>query len=448
MTIADEVTPELPDAPTSAYALASRLLEHWRGRANRAAPIDRDDTEFDIWSTLVHDVAQRFDAGSGAVVDSDLAWIETTRSRTSDSRLWAHAVGWGLDLATWQTFAQAWHLGLGSPQQHQLTLGEHFPVGDWLPDLPDGSSRSVRPSAEVTNIEEFPHIRRWSPAQVNEGEPVEVEFRFDAPREVRAAAEASAACTLHPNGTDTEFDSSGTTSIYPVVPRPSTQGERIIDLLKQRSPSRPGLVVGGEVSLTEAVIAEVQAWLDASWLGPALAVVGSAHMQVVGEPANVAFALRRRADSLRHRKIEPFQASTSRSKQPVREGIVAGPRMITVWVSDWVRFSMLICRDVLDQSIRLAIGRAGVNLLAVPTYSDETTSYGVHVGSMALAGQGRVVLANNPTRFRNGYVNPVAIFGEPIAGREVRWLALDDPSSTGQGSCLGTLGKDPTWMER
>jgi len=442
------VHPELPQEPTNTFAVASHLLDHWCARPGGFAVLDLDDSEFSAWSDLVADVESQFDRCDGTLDADDLRWIDSTRGRVADDHLWAQAVAWGLDLSTWSTFTALWHASIGSVASYRPQAGELYPVGDWLPDPPAGLRRSVRPSAESTYRDELPHLRRWDDAIATGSDAVSVEFYFDAEAEVRASAEAATVASIHANGNDGEFKMTGTTSLFPVVPTPGDQGARIVRLLEACSSHNAGIAVGGEVSLTNTVIDEVQAWLDASWTAPPLTVVGSIHKTVGSEPANLSLALCRRRQRLEHRKVVPFERSTSKSTQPVREGIVPGPRLIKVWVGGWARFSMLICRDLLDPAMRLAVSRAGVNLLAVPTYSDETSSYTVHVASISLATQGRVLLANNPTRFSGAVVNPVAVFGEPITNRSALPLTLEAESlGSGRGVGLSLLGRTAEWQE-
>ena len=448
MSSAGGVRPELPQAPTNTFAVASELLEHWCARPGRFAVLDLAEGDYAAWSDLVAEVESRFDHANGTLDANDLAWIDSTRARIADDYVWAHAVAWGLDLSTWTAFPALWHAAIGSVPSYRPQPGALYPVGDWLPDPPGGLARSVRPSAEKTHDDELPHLRRWDDAIATGSDAVAVEFYFDAEAEVRACAEASMVASMHANGSDGEFDITGTTSLFPVVPTPVDQGARVVRLLEVCASRDAGMTVGGEVSLTPSVIDHVQAWLDASWTAPPLTVVGSIHTTLGLEPVNLSFALRRQRDRLEHRKIVPFERSTSLSGQPVREGIVPGPRLLKVWVGGWARFSMLICRDLLDPSVRLAVARAGVNVLAVPTFSDETSSYTVHVASISLATQGRVLLANNPTRFDGSFVDPVAVFGEPIKNRSAIPLSLGaNPLISGRGVGLGALGAAVHWHE-
>lgn len=448
MSDVDGSVPALPAAPTNSWITASGLLEHWCERPIDVVPVDLDGVLFEAWSELVAAVEQRFESNDGSLTATDLEWIEATRDRIPDSFLWAHAIAWGLDVATWHAFPLLWHESIGQPAVHRLNVGELYPVGDWLPTPPVGMRRSVRPSAENTRRNELPHVRRWDAWTEEGGSPVSVEFHFDSAPEVRACAEAGVAASAHSNGTNSEFDVPGTTSLFPVAPLPEDQAARITRLLDACGPRDVGLFVGGEVSLTADVIEQLQAWIDTSWTAPPLVVAGTIHTTSDEDPVNLAVALRQRRSPLIHRKVVPFEMSTSPSKPPVREGIAPGPRLLKVWVGGWARFAMLICRDVLDPSLRVAVGRAGVNLLAVPTYSDETSSYAVHVAAISLGTQGRVVLANNPTSFHDSVVNPIAVFGEPLRDRSSVPFRLDEEHpGTGRGVCFNELGVALEWFE-
>lgn len=439
----------LPDhaGQVAAFDLALALLDFWGTRPGGGGHLDLDDDAFQIWAALVETVELHFDESDGTIDARDLAWIESTQTESLEDHSWARAIAWGLDVATWHAFPAQWRAQLGGTPTHRLREGEVYPVADWLPDPPVGLTRSVRPSAETTRDDELPHIRRWTSHTSPGSEPVEVEFHFDASPDVRAAAEAAAAATIHANGADSEFILTGTASIFPVFPSVEDQGARIVSLLSASATRHAGLAVGGEVSLTDDALAQVQDWLDSTWTAPALIVPGSLHTYFGTEPANLAFALRRRRARLEHRKVVPFEKSTSPKRAPVREGIVPGPRVLKVWDGGWARFAMLICRDVLDPGMRGAVSRAGVNLLAIPTFSEETSSFSIHVGSLSLATQGRVALANNPARFRGEVVAPAAVFGQPLRYLSSTAMAVPHGSS-GRGLALDRLGETPEWIEK
>ena len=432
----------------TALSYVMSLLEHWRGRPFAGGHADVDEAAFEEWSLLVEAVEQRFVDSNGTITPSDAAWIEATRVAASDDYRWAHAVAWGIDLMTWQTFPSDWQASLSGSPSHTLSEGELFPVSDWLPTLPEDVSRSTRPSAEMTYPDELPHVRRWSRMMSPESAAVDVIFHFDASAEVLAAGEATAAAAIHANATDEEFTKEGTTSIFPVRPSPPDQADRVVTLLRQTSIFDVGIAVGGEVSLTEDVLDAVQDWMNSSWTCPGIVVPGSIHTTLDGgEPVNLAFALRRRGERLQQRKVVPFEKSTSTKTAPKREGITPGPRVLNIWVGGWARFAMLICKDALDPALRRAAIRAGVNLLAIPTFSEDTSGFAAHVGSQSLLTQGRVVMANNPARFDGEVVSPLSVFGQPVSGR----LTVTNPyqaGSSGQGVAVQTVGKTLEWIEK
>ena len=429
-----------------AYPFVVALMDHLSG-----TPVDRagfDSDEYERWVQVVRAVEDRFDeSDAGVLTQADLLWIDTTRLPGLSHAGWVHAIAWGVDLTMWRAFPLQWQRQLGDPEVHRLDEGEWFPVSDWMLPLPPGRARPVRPSAESVRVGELPHVRRWSSEVAAGVEPIVVELHFGAAAEVRAAAEAGAVATIHANGSDEEFDVPDATSIFPVRPIVGDQGDRIASLVGRCQEHGAELVVGGEVSLTQDDLRGLQEWMDGSWVGPALVVPGSVHMVVGSEPSNVAFALRRRLPPLEHRKIVPFERATSTKTAPHREGIVPGPRVLKVWPGGWVRFAMVICRDLLDPVVRGALCRAGVNLLAVPTFSEEMSSYPVHVGEVALANQGRVVVANNPARFGGRVVSPIAVFGQPVRGRSTQPVFLAEQASPDRGFSIDAIGEDPRWFE-
>jgi predicted amidohydrolase len=444
-----EIAAMLPQpVPSTAYELMLAIAQALHSARGGVDESGLDHGAFDSWSKVVASVEVQFRGSDGAITAADINWINGTRTDGLDELDWLHAVGHGLDLATWPTFSYRWEEILNAGGFHRLGEGEWYPVSDWQLDPPPNQDWSVRPSAENVVPGEFQHVRRWTAVGFPKPGPLEVEFHFDAAREVRAAGEAEVVATLHANSNDDEFEIPNSSSMFPVKPSSAVQGARIVSALEAASKADAELVVGGEVSLTGNALEDVQEWLDRNWVSaPALVVPGSLHHLIDSEPANTAFALRSRKVALEHRKIVPYEQSTSTRKRPTREGIVPGPKLLKVWVGGWVRFAMVICRDLLDSNVRHAIMRAGINLLAVPTFSDEMSSYPIHVGSVCLANQGRIAVANNPSHFSGDAVAPLAVFGQPLGGRSAQGLSPVLGPTHEPVVGIDVLGAEPAWIE-
>lgn len=421
-------------------------------------PRDGDGERWDQWARLVDEVADHFEGHDGDLDAIDLAWLNEHRDVRLEIFDIAHALAWGIDEVSWHKYPDAWLSVLGWPTRHRVSEGEYYPVSDWLPSPPEGGHYSVRPGAEATvGPDELPHVRKWSSHTSASGEPVDLIFHFSAWAQVKVIGEDRTIVTIHPNrndyrpkgGEDPEFEVGGDDrSIYPVRPCQGDQADRVVALLEEANSRGPSLIVGGELSLTENVLERVRAWLgeEDELLRPALIVPGSIHENEGDLQRNIAYAMRAGQDPLVHRKIAPFEQSVSRSKKSIREDIAPGPRELHVWVGDWARFAMLICRDLLDRGIRAAVERAGVNLLAVPAFSNEMSSYPVHVGSVSLATQGRVVVANNPTHHGGLRIEPTAVFGQPLEKRLSMPVNCDE-RGPGRGIAVDVLGVDPEWVD-
>lgn len=82
----------------------------------------------------------------------------------------------------------------------------------------------------------------------------------------------------------------------------------------------------------------------------------------------------------------------------------------------------------------------------VPAFSDEMSSHPIHVGSVSLATQGRVAVANNPTHHHGERVEPTAVFGQPFTGASTMSVTCHEGGS-GRGIAVDALGSTPEWLD-
>ena len=428
-----------PTTPCTAFALALRLLEYWGRRpTDHPSRFEGTDQQYREWAECAHQVEVNLETHKGKFAEEDLASLAGTRGAVTDEFMWAHAVAWGIDLVLWTQFPDEWHEELGRPEEYRITDGDFYPVTDWVPTTPSSADRSVRPGAEHIDSDELCHIRRW---RSGSGVAVGAVFHFDAILEIDVVAEGVCFASLHPNADLSEFSD---TSLFPIEPIRSDQPERILHAVRGAANRDAQLIVGGELSVSQESLEILQDWLDNDNDPPALVIPGSMHQLIDEKGRNVAYGLRSNAPSLTHTKIAPFETSMSRGI-PTREGIVPGPRTISVWAGSWARFSMLICKDFLDEDLRDAAIRAGINVLAIPAFSGEMSSYPNHVGEVIARTQGRVVVANNPVSHGGSPVAPAAVFGRPYKNNPVQTLNGQPPEQTGIG--IEFLGSDPIWIE-
>jgi predicted amidohydrolase len=243
-----------------------------------------------------------------------------------------------------------------------------------------------------------------------------INHRVNAPRSLKSVA------TLHPNQSNGEFDfhQPRPEILFPVRLRDEAKQERrVAALLEQALSLDARIIVLPELASTAAIEDLVRARL-ANVESQHLVVVGSRHIGEDASAQNVAVALTPEVDEpIRHAKLVPY-SNELRLERPWKEGIRVPARpVLTIYPADRFRFCILICKDFLDNKVVGAVARLGVNVLCVPAMSEKTSSYPLRVGQLVADAQALVVVANNPLDWDSALVDPIAVFGQPIAGREV-----------------------------
>lgn len=438
---------EIVKSGLSPYRVAIELLELWGRRPSAYVGAVDDPGGWDTWTDLVQAVVLRSRHLEGAIGADDARWInEAANSSGLGPYDMAHAVAWGIDEALWSSFTASWTEEIEvASGPHMLREGDWFPVSDWLPDPPRGQSYSTRPCAQPFPADELPHVRRWHRTPLAGYEAIDVVIHLGMEPEIDSIAECAVVASVHPNDTDNELNFPNMPQPYPIGPRPQDQSQRIVTLVRRAVDSGSELVVAPELCTNRDVLSDLQQWTDEDPLSPAVLVAGSVHEDVAGEPANVAYAFVSGRPPLLHRKISPFSVSKSRHHPAMREGIVGGRRELHVWQGTWARFAMLICRDFLDPSLRLALARVGTNLVVVPSFTSDMDVYVTQVGALANAIQGRVIVVNGPPTQGSSVVGPAAVFGQPVGGRSSQILPVPVDGSVSRGVGLDEIGSSPVW---
>lgn len=434
---------------TTCYAAVSALLRVWRSRPKGYAPaVDRFDDDYEKWGKTVNRVEHWFRDGrrDGQLSAADRKKIRQLVGDCSDLDV-VHAVAWGIDVATWITFADAWRdqvIGTGttlwSPQP-----GELYPVGDFDTSLlPPGTVLSTRPSAKYVDPDELPHVRSYNPGY-GRGDAVDLEFDFASTVPLTAIlSQARTLATVHPNADIDEFCIPDGPLAYPVAPLAKNQLHTILDGCGAALAGGAVVVVIPELATTAEMVTALQDWLD-DQPAEAIVVAGSVHREVEGEPGNVAYALVPDAPAMTHRKIAPCTDHVS-ARAPSKEGIAAGRRVITAHVAGRFRFACVICKDILNPSVQDALARAGVNFLAVPAMSSSVDDFPSVVGEFIGQTQGIAVVANNPMRRGGCDVLPAGVFGQPIANERVVGAPTAGTQGNGRGVAIHSLGRDTKWI--
>ncbi len=430
----------------NAFTETLQAFARWEGNAGgQPHPLnDPDDRRFERWSRYRTSAECALEGTSpdqvrairerlGSVNDTDLA--------VADREL---AKAWALDTKFWTSFPRLWQVELGSPESHELKSGEIYPVGDWLPHPPDSLDFTARPSAQASGGAMPPHLRRW---EEDFDFVSDIVFDFSISSEVRQAAECWTSATLHPLTSDAELDGLDTLNLFPVMPSAAVPSSRVAALLGLVPVDSVGLVVGSELSLSGRHLASVQEAFDGALSSPPLVVPGSQHVERNGAQYNEAPVLRYRDCPHVARKLVAFDTLQAEDQTYKREAISTGETEFRVFVGDWARFAVVICKDLLVPEVRRLLQTLSINLLAVPTCSDEMSPFVSYCGSLVVETQGRVVIANSPFEFDSEPVWPAAVVGQPLQGRESRSTS---PPATRQAARPATAVHkldDTLWIE-
>jgi predicted amidohydrolase len=227
---------------------------------------------------------------------------------------------------------------------------------------------------------------------------------------------------LHPNQTEGEFDFKRPTPqiVFPVLVRDEAEQERrVMALLERALASDARIIIVPELAATAALEGLVRHVLDEQE-SQHLVVVGSRHVGAGKTAQNLAIGVTPDCgEPMVHAKVVPF-SDEPRLAQPWKEGINVPARpLLTVHQADRFRFCLLVCKDFLDGTVVGALARVGVNVLCVPAMSEKTSSYPLRAAELVANAQAISVVANNPLEWGGQLVDPIAVLGQPVAGREV-----------------------------
>jgi predicted amidohydrolase len=387
------------------------LAAAWSNRpAGTVVPWKDDDATFMAWGDLVRGVERTLTGRSPT--GPDPALLDALQANIVDGTPWhIHAVAWGVDRACHAVFTNGWIAE--HPEPFIPAPNEAYPVDSWVG--PEDWDYSRNPANFVLD-DEFPHLRRYQPG-LGLAEPIDIMFDPSLEIEVTAALEGfDTVATVHPNDAWSELDIPDGPSPYPIAPSLDSQYDVLRRGIEAALGAGAAVVVAGELCSTPRISEELRSWL-AERGDHAIVVAGSYHADADGRPANLTTTLIADAEShtLVHQKIVPFTVDRH-GDVPVREGIVGGPRRVHILVAGGFRFATLICKDFLDDDVRAAVKRAGVNVLAVPSMSAAMDSYPAEVAKFVEDSQGVAVVANNPARRQDDTpIEPAAVYGQPLA---------------------------------
>jgi predicted amidohydrolase len=254
-----------------------------------------------------------------------------------------------------------------------------------------------------------------------------------------------------PNRSEDEFrmevhEENGASFLFLYAPRDAErQRDRLLRILRRAVAEGATVLVLPELCADAESLAAMVEELRGSPGALRLLVAGSHHVR---DPGGVlrnecVAVLRGSRRLLRHRKFSPY-VLRDRKKGEIREGIASGPRSLTVFLSDHWSFTLLVCKDLLDPSVRHLLEDLGVSLVLVPALTPKTGQFQTYTAALAHTNQAVVVVANNPI-FQQG--EPVhSIFSVP---RQKDYQKVVDTSSgSPPGLCCYRLSDGTTtWID-
>ena len=177
---------------------------------------------------------------------------------------------------------------------------------------------------------------------------------------------------------------------------------RAKSLIAQAARERVHVLVLPELCVTTEMQEELAQFSNA-YSHPTVLVLGSAHdcrdsggcteqqnvlrMQVKG----------RDLATIYHRKFEPLRVKERKGSQSdvTIELLSKTTRTITILATKRLSLLGLICKDFLMHTTRQVVGQLSLGHILVPAYSDKTAPFQVAGGSLAMANQTIVVIADN-----------------------------------------------------
>lgn len=400
---------------TTLWDAACALLRCWRVALPAEPARHATGDRWTAWAESVERVQQHF---RGPRAPDDFGADDRTllRQVTLDGQLpdAVDAAAWGLSNAASHTFAPAWRDQLGV-ERRTLAAGDLYPVADAPWEL-SGMALASRPaSLTPPRADELPTIRAHDGASFD----VAVDFRFARTLEA-VAVTLDRVAAVHPNDgmSELDFPCRGG-QVFPVGPAdPREQRRRLARLIPEALRTGAAVAVLPELSVPAEALSELHD-LMRDVEEPQLLIAGSHHTVVDGERENVAVGLVAGHDErMEQVKSTPF-SDELRLRAPMKEGIRHRARpSITVHEADRFRLAIAICKDALDDRVRGALDRMGVNLLLVPALSEKTAPFCIAAASRVGSAQAVSVVVNGPLRDEDGApIQPAVVIGQPVEGR-------------------------------
>jgi hypothetical protein len=160
---------------------------------------------------------------------------------------------------------------------------------------------------------------------------------------------------------------------------------------------------------------------------PPLIVAGSAHLRTSagGEAVrtNEAKVYLDGIEVAAHRKIKPFptkELNGEALEEPLLEGLTEEPKSFTVLSGGSSRFGVAICADLNHLANPEKLVAAGVNLLAVPSFTPQPGAFNGPIADLASRCQGVAVVVNAPPLGAELPFHLMVAVPRPLPGEQTR----------------------------
>jgi len=209
---------------------------------------------------------------------------------------------------------------------------------------------------------------------------------------------------------------------FGVKPLDSGQQLRLVTgILNAADSTGAVLLVLPELSIDASVLQGIRDWWQTNRRTLSLLVAGSQHIEEGGVRRNRSVTLLPGRTEIAHDKFSRFYV---RRRSPdgsafdrVVEDIARAPAISIHLAGDW-SFAVLICKDLMDPTVRNLLEELRVRIVLVPACSPKTQIFEAYGYNLSVSAQAVVVVANTPPEPQPSGVAAasVGLFLQPLSG--------------------------------
>lgn len=206
----------------------------------------------------------------------------------------------------------------------------------------------------------------------------------------------------------------------------------IQEVLQAAGEGKGHILIFPELTFTPNLVLKTEEWLVANRDKHHLAIVvcGSAHEQITRDPmrgtperVNVSSIFLCSTDTTkRPRKAAHYKFNSYITRSNKIEDI-STPSVISLYVGRRWSFSVLICKDFLEDPVAEVLGNLRANLILIPALSEKIEPFRVLVEKLSAHWQAIVLVANLTS---SDGTPSIALVGRPLAHTPIEQIALVD----------------------